>query len=708
MRRFGWVSLAVIAFAAAGGAHAQEAPTTSAGSSANPPVKVEEAVISYPPSFFAAQRPNTAWDMVDRLPGFTYDGGDSVRGFAGAAGNVVIDGQRPTTKNDDLQSMLKRIPAGDVDHIEVIRGGAPGIDMHGKTVIANVVRKKSAGLHGDIALVNIKTENGPDLPQARVEGSWQWGQARFDAGVLVAKFVDDGSFSGPRYTYDANHNVTDFSRMQDRAGGWQNNFTGAVELPLAGGKFKANIFVQDQPYDARYADDFIHAGSQVEVDHQDKTDGELGLHWERDLAKGLSLETLTLQHWRRNDFRSSFQAPGDDELFTLGSISSEAIGRGILHWTPNDKLTVEGGGEYAVNKQDSRTAFILNGSALSLPAANVQVEEKRAEGFTTATWRINPKFTVEAGARVEQSTLTSTGDVILKKSLTYPKPRLVLTWSPEANDQLRVRFEREVGQLDFGQFVASSSLNGSGVQAGNPNLVPQKDWAAEAAWEHRFWSKGAVTLTLRHLQLEDVIDRKPITDPGCSDIVGNPHYSPTCPVGGIAPSIFDQPDNIGDGSENDVVLSFSIPLDRFHIPGGTFKGSSTWRMSRVTDPTTGAKRSISGQHERDQDFHFAQDLPRWKMNWGVDLQTGWSESYYRFNEIDTFDNGSWVTVWGEYKPKPGLAIRAEIDNAGRRPFTVTRGVYAGPRNTNPTPTFVDFQDHNFGMELYVRLRKTFG
>jgi len=156
------------------------------------------------------------------------------------------------------------------------------------------------------------------------------------------------------------------------------------------------------------------------------------------------------------------------------------------------------------------------------------------------------------------------------------------------------------------------------------------------------------------------------------------------------------------------VLSFSIPLDRFHIPGGTFKGSSTWRMSRVTDPTTGAKRSISGQHERDQDFHFAQDLPRWKMNWGVDLQTGWSESYYRFNEIDTFDNGSWVTVWGEYKPKPGLAIRAEIDNAGRRPFTVTRGVYAGPRNTNPTPTFVDFQDHNFGMELYVRLRKTFG
>ena len=49
--------------------------------------------------FFAAQNPNSAVDMVGRLPGFSLDTGASVRGFEGAAGNVLIDGQRPVVQD---------------------------------------------------------------------------------------------------------------------------------------------------------------------------------------------------------------------------------------------------------------------------------------------------------------------------------------------------------------------------------------------------------------------------------------------------------------------------------------------------------------------------------------------------------------------------------------------------------------------------------
>ena len=41
-------------------------------------------------------------------------------------------------------SILQRIPAASVERIEVIRGSAPGIDMQGQSVVANVVRKKDA------------------------------------------------------------------------------------------------------------------------------------------------------------------------------------------------------------------------------------------------------------------------------------------------------------------------------------------------------------------------------------------------------------------------------------------------------------------------------------------------------------------------------------------------------------------------------------
>jgi TonB-dependent Receptor Plug Domain len=84
----------------------------------------QAGVARYGADFFAPMRPATAWDMIQRLPGFAFDPGLQVRGFAGAAGNVLIDGDRPTTKQDDLQSILQRIPAARVDHIDVIRGGA--------------------------------------------------------------------------------------------------------------------------------------------------------------------------------------------------------------------------------------------------------------------------------------------------------------------------------------------------------------------------------------------------------------------------------------------------------------------------------------------------------------------------------------------------------------------------------------------------------
>ena len=55
----------------------------------------QTGVVSYPPAFFAQYQPGNAMDMVDRIPGFTFDSGSGVRGYEGSAGNVLIDGARP-------------------------------------------------------------------------------------------------------------------------------------------------------------------------------------------------------------------------------------------------------------------------------------------------------------------------------------------------------------------------------------------------------------------------------------------------------------------------------------------------------------------------------------------------------------------------------------------------------------------------------------
>src|SRR5690242_19642076 len=104
---------------------AQAAVVVAAPAPAPATAPAQEGVTSYPASFFDAAHPNTASDMMRYLPGFTLDTGNGVRGYEGAAGNVLIDGQRPATKSDDLGSILSRILASQVERIDVIRGSAP-------------------------------------------------------------------------------------------------------------------------------------------------------------------------------------------------------------------------------------------------------------------------------------------------------------------------------------------------------------------------------------------------------------------------------------------------------------------------------------------------------------------------------------------------------------------------------------------------------
>src|SRR5689334_6516997 len=106
--RYG-VSLAALSVAIAGSAAAQTPadpaqPPAADRTTPAPPTEsaAQQAVTAYPTSFFAAARPNTAYDMVLRLPGFSFEGGSSVRGFSGSAGNVLIDGERPLTKTETL------------------------------------------------------------------------------------------------------------------------------------------------------------------------------------------------------------------------------------------------------------------------------------------------------------------------------------------------------------------------------------------------------------------------------------------------------------------------------------------------------------------------------------------------------------------------------------------------------------------------------
>jgi hypothetical protein len=658
------------------------------------------AITSYPAAFFAASQPNSALDMVMLLPGFTFDGGANVRGFVGAAGNVLVDGARPASKDDAIDQILKRIPASSVDRIEVIRGGAPGIDMQGKTVLANVIRKKDGGLKVTTSLALDHAWDGRLAPGLRLEGEDRLGATSVEGSILIGRFVDDGAGSGPRTLTDGAGDVLERAFEDTSGGGDIYKGTGAVETPVMGGKLRVHASLTSQIYNYAQDDAFTDpTGREDERDHQGQTTAEVGLNYDHALGAKASVETYLLQQLGWSDFTANFTSDpvtanitGNplSEYFSLAKQTGESIARITLKYQHSARLAFETGGEGDFNWLRDTTFETEDGAPTPVPAADVFVTELRGEVFGQATWQALHALTLEGGMRVEASKIASTGDTVDDRSFIYPKPRFVVTWSADPSDQLRLRVEREVGQLNFDDFAASAApISNGGVHPGNPDISPQWDWVIEGAYDRRFWGAGDITITARHYQLHDVIDRVPVY------VAGDPADD------------YDQPGNIGPGTNDEVALALTLPLDKLGIEHGLITGQGTRRWSRVIDPTTGLPRPISAEHPLDGELHFTQGLTRWKSTWGFDVYNQWRETRYYYDEVQIDKLKTFVTLFAEYKPKPDLSFRLEISNLTARGFEHALEVFNGPRNVYGLD-YNDLRDLRTGRLLHFRIRKTFG
>ena len=680
--------LAALLLGAGATAFAQPAP---------PPASA--AVTSYPPSAFEAVRPNTALDMINNLPGFTLDTGDAVRGFGGAAGNVLIDGARPATKNDSLDQLLQRIPASDVARIDVIRGAAPGIDMQGKTVIANVIRKTDSGLKLTTAVQGTWDANGHFDHGLRLEGSKRSGPTSYEASLLLASGSDDGTGRGPRIVTDASGQVTQTARLNSFGDQTSNKATGAVETPVLGGRLRIEGSYVTTPYVYTDDDTLIDPpGREYERYTQDQDTGEIGLRYERPFGPRASLEIYGLQQLGRYASNDIFNTDTDDTVFTLNKRTGESILRAVGKFNPSPSLSLETGAEGAFNWLTSRTRETDNGGPVVVPAANVYVTELRGEAFANATWRARPDLTIDADLKVEASQLTSSGDVVDHQVFVFPKPRVLVTWTPDAPDQVRLRFEREVGQLDFNYFTASGTL-GTGEKAGNPTLTPEQDWVVEAAYERGFWKSGQISLTARQYWIQDAID---YAGTCAIQLSGNP---PTCDP----EDVFDAPANIGSATRQELAVALSLPTDKLHIKHGLLTVRATWRHSRVIDPNTHRPREISNEHPLDAEIHFTQGLDALKSTWGFDVFPAWRQVSYLVEEVDTQELGLFVDAYFEYKPRPDLSVKFEGDNLTSHGLTQIRAFYDPFRDLNGGQlSAIDAHYPRFGPEFSVRVRKTFG
>jgi outer membrane receptor protein involved in Fe transport len=641
---------------------------------------------SYPAAFFAGSRTYSALDMLELLPGYTFiDSDTDVRGYGSAVGNVLIDGNRPASKYESLEAILRRIPTSNVERIELIRAGAPGMDMQGYAVLANVIRTDDLMTRGSLEAGNAFYERGLDAPRIAGDMARRSGERLIELSASFDQAIEDESGAGNRVRLSPQGELLrDGNEAEDEA-----EKVAAVAASYENAVFDGKLRLHGSLHQNRLRTDlreevtFPAARSSVGNEFNDATSSELGMQFARDFASASELELLVIR--RDEQARGGERSVSMDESSFFGdeTTASESILRTLVRHQQGAR-SLQGGVEMALNTLDSRGSLVENDAIVEIPNSDVQVEERRGEAFVVGKWKLSTTWHLELAARFEYSELTQSGDSTLSKSFFFPKPRALLTWSREQN-QIRFLVERDVGQLEFADFASSASLATGTVTAGNQDLEPERTWRAEISWERRFLDAGALSIAVRHEEIEDIIDRMPV----------------------VADTVFDAIGNIGAGVRDELEIDLTLPLDAIGVSSGVLKATALWRRGETRDPVTRQSRPISEDEPFEAVVHFLQALPPWKARWGIDLTLAELVRQYYFDEVRVDREGAMLDVFLEFEPAPSWNVRLFANNLTDRESEQRRELYGGMRS-DAVLRHIDTRTLGIGPHVGILVRRSFG
>ena len=652
--------------------------------------------LAYESAYFKPYAPSTALDIVRRVPGFSLESGNSdVRGFGGAAGNLVINGSRPTSKSESVDEILSRIPAGRVLRVEIGSGDLFGSEFAGRAQVLNVVLTGAGGLSGTASAAVSRDFTGRLTPLGSLSALTKRGNSTFNLAAAFdrVRFPERGTddlteiATGERIELrekfnDGREQSMSLSGSWEHAGG--DNRVAHLNFRVADGHFKL-----DQDNDV-----FPRRGS-VRADRlfQDglARDYEIGGDVTRPLWGG-GVKLIGLATRRDRDGEDvSFNRVASEVVGGFAQTSDSQRDETVLRllWSRANLRgwSVETGVEGALNTLDSDVQLfgIVRGGErvrIDLPVDQARVEEYRGEAFVNAGRKLAPYLRVDAGLTFEISRLTVSGDTEAERSLNFLKPSLTVDWRPGGPYHAVLSIKRTVAQLDFNDFVSAAELTNDRIDAGNAELLPQRAYEVRLTLDRPILGDGSVKLELGYDSISLLQDRVP------------------------TPEGFDAPGNLGTGRKAFVNAVIDAPLSRLGIRGGRLSFNVFGQDTSVRDPYTGRDRRFSGTLHWDFNLNYRQDLGRYAYGFGYFAQP--RRPFFRRNEIDEPNSGErLVNVFAEYRPDPKSTLTLSVDNILNNPFRRFR-TFFDPDRSNPVPVVFEERERFQPRRAVLRYKRNFG
>ena len=612
--------------------------------------------VEYPRDYFDPFAPQTAEDMVERVPGFTIRGGEGgERGFGQASLNILINGRRPSSKSADAEDILGRISADTVLKVEVLDGTT--LDIPGLTGdVVNVVTK-AVDLSGNWRYAG-RFEEGtePQLLEGEVTLNGESGDVAWTVTGRSGQFTftedgDEQFFNGADQLIEDRFEDIVFERVSpsvDVALSWSPpsghiaNLNGRVEL--------GNENLVFREFSERVSDGGFD-GQSLFTRGEDELEYELGADYQIPVGKD-TLKLIGLFNGEDSEFVNVSQAFFDGfdpftSVFAQDIDERETIAR--------VEYTVSGGawqaaveGAYNTLEADS----VLDGTDLGL----TRVEERRAEGTLTHSRKLG-RFDVQASVGAEYSELSVPTSP--SPAREFVRPKGFLSASTDLSPKLSTTFlvERKVGQLNFFDFVDRIDLNEGRDNAGNDDIKPDQTWRAEAALERTDPKGLSGRISAAYALIEDPIDRVLFADgtEGPGNLESNAAFY-------------------------ELKGNFTYVMDGIGLKGFRWDASGQIIETELEDPLTGETRRFNGVGLWNYDTTLRHDVPNTPYAWFVRLRQTAASERFRFDEaLDFRFDRPTLRIGAEHKDVFGMNLQVNLDNVLDEGRDRNRFIFDGDR-----------------------------
>lgn len=633
-----------------------------------------DSTVVYEAEFFDQYNPITASDMLDRIPGVNVGGGGpgggNNRGL-GTGGNLLINGQRIAGKDNSPRDQLDRITADEVQRIEIIRDTTGALNVRGASEVVNIILVAVPSRSSTTVEV-VQRLNHDDTYE--VGGSVAWSQQIGNFQALVnfearpnyenrdnreIRITPDGELLGTLFETNI--------RDQD-----EHTFSTNMSYSTGPHRMQLNALISEADHPRPIRRDFVDftdsgpvESIQEEKNQNEESNWEIGGDYEYNFADGSRLAVLfVLNDEIRNTVRERFEADPADEPLTKNLFidsrreTTEFIVQTNYNFSLNDSQSLRIGLERANNQLDSS---LLIGSSFgteppseafgglsplpSISNAGTHVEEIRYEGFAFHNWSINDQASLESSVVYETSEISQSGVVNKKRDFQFWRPSFDFRYNFADNFRFRGTVQRNVSQLSFSSFAATTNEEDRdrNALAGNPELAPETSWNYEGELEYRLPNDaGVLSSSIFYNDIDNKIGRI------------NATVDPDEPLSATG--------NVGPAWQAGWFMRASVRLNQFNLPNAIVSARLGLFDSEILDPFINQKVRTGGRGFGNLEFR--HDITELGLSYGLDYRHSIWGGYYDINivtrtrndrqrSLDLFVQKVWFDDW---------TFRLESDN----------------------------------------------